>query len=74
MRSALLYPYSNQVLANGRVLNCLGMAKRGAEVEKSEDTRLSLTNIKLTCIAYSNRLRFLQSALIVKHYYAIIML
>jgi len=56
------------------VLNCLGMAKRGAEVEKGEDTRLSLTNMKLNCIAYRNRLRFLQNALIVIHYYAIIML
>ena len=56
------------------VLNCLGMAKRGAEVEKGKETRLSLTNIKLNCIAYRNRLRFLQSVLIVMHYYAIIML
>jgi len=56
------------------VLNCLGMAKRGAEVQKGKVTRLSLTNIKLNCIAYRNRLRFLQSALIVIHYYAIIML
>jgi len=31
-----------------------------------------LTNIKLNCIAY--RLRFLQSALIVMHFYVIIML
>jgi len=50
------------------VLNCLGVAKRGAEVEKGYDTRLSLTNIKLNCIAYRNPLRFLQSALIVIHY------
>ena len=47
IRLSSLYPYSNQVLANRRVLNCLGMAKRGAEVEKGYDTRLGLTNIKL---------------------------
>ena len=56
------------------VLNCLGMAKRGAEVEKGKDTRLSLTNTKLNCIVYRNSLRFLQSALIVIHYEATIML
>jgi len=56
------------------VLNCLGMAKRGAEVEKVKKHCLNLTNIKLNCIAYHNRARFLQSALIVIHYYAVIML
>ena len=74
IRLSLLYPYSNQVLANGRGVELLRHGHKGGEVEKGLDSRLSLTNTKLNCIAYRNRLRFLQSALIVIHYYAITML
>jgi len=31
---SLLYPYSNQVSANGRGVGLYGLSKRGAEVEK----------------------------------------
>jgi len=52
---------------------CFGASyPQGVHAPPVKNHCLCLTNIKLNCIAY--RLRFLQSAVIVVHYYVIIML
>jgi len=38
--TCLYFILSNQVLAKGRVLDCLGVTKRGTEVEKGKETLL----------------------------------
>jgi len=38
IRLPLLYPYSNQVLANGRGVELLKHGQKGAEVEKDQET------------------------------------